>query len=354
MKAAVLAGGEGTRLRPVTLRVPKAFLPVAQLPILAHQVERLRRAGIEEIAACVRPSPGTDWEAFREALPGGVSVEPFWEESPLGTGGALRALLPWLGGERLFAVNGDDLTDSDPRVLVRAHEDSGAAATVGLRTIEEPGALSGEDADPSVYGNVVMDPEGRVREFLEKPPAAKASGLINAGQYVLEAGALEDMPADRPFSIEREGFPGLLARGVAISGAVLEGYHRPVNTPAQYLMVHRDLYDGRWKPSWIERGQGHNRIGKSCRIFPGASLRDNVTLGDGCEVGQGALLEDVVVFPGARIGPEARVTRSVLGAGVRIGHHARVDRSVLAGGSFVPPWTSLGSLEPGRRGTRPT
>lgn len=361
MKGAILAGGRGTRLRPLTLKIPKVLLPVARVPLLRHQIERLHAGGIRDLAVCTLPDTGVDWPAFRAELPEGTDLEIFIEESPLGTGGALRSVVQWLGGDRLFAINGDDVTDADPRLLVDAHASSGAAATIGLRRVEpeaeedeEEAALSREVADPTVYGNVRLDDERRVTAFLEKPSQDEATGLINAGQYVLEADALASMPAGRPFSIEREGFPGLLEAGRPIRGVVLDAYHRPVNTPAQYLQVHRDLYDGRWRPGWMEQTEGRNQIGGNCTVWPGAALGENVTLGEDCVIGAEAELEDVVLQRGVRVGPGARVRRSVLGPGCRVGHHARLVGCVLGGGTHVPPWSSLGELEPGRRGEEAT
>ena len=137
-------------------------------------------------------------------------------------------------------------------------------------------------------------------------------------------------------------------------GEALEGYHRPVNTAAQYLQVHRDIFDGRWKPAWLGDAAGHNQIGPSCSVWPGARLGENVTLGEGCEVGPGAFLEEAVLLPRSRVGAHATVRYSVLGPETRVGHHAGVEHSVLGRGALVPPWTSLGVLEPGRRGTEAT
>jgi len=354
MKAALLAGGKGTRLRPITLSVPKSLLPVALLPILRHQVERVRAAGIREIAACMGDGPFPGWEEFLAGLPDDVEVKAFWEKEPLGTGGALRALVDWLDGERLFALNADDITDIDPAALADAHESLGARATLGLCRVAEEGELSADDADPATYGNVRLGDDGRIQAFLEKPEAGDFTGLINAGQYVLDAEALQRFPAGHNLSIEREGFPQLLAEGVAVCGVALDSYHRPVNTPAQYLQVHADLYEGRWRPPWLEGAAGHNQIGPNCTIYPDAALGANVTLGEGCEVGSGAVLEEAILLPGVRVGPHARVKRSVLGAETRVGHHAGVERTVLGRGTLVPPWASLGLLEPGRRGMRAT
>lgn len=354
MKSAILAGGQGSRLRPITLRVPKALLPVAHLPILTHQIARMQGAGIQGIAACLRRGDGVDWDAYQKSMDQDLDLIASWEDTPLGTGGAFRALLDWLEGEPLFGINGDDITDVDPAELLRIHRDRKADVTIALHPVPTQGDLSGDAADASTFGNVSLDADGWIQSFLEKPSAGNSTGLINSGQYVIEPHALSTMAAGRKLSIEREGFPQMLEQGLRIAGVVLEGYHCPINTAAQYLQIHRDLYDGRWTPEWLPGAAGHNQIGDHCQIFPDARLGDNVTLGANCSVGTGAALEDVVAFSGVQIGTDVQIRRAVISPGVRIGHHASVQDCVLAAGSYVPPWTSLGVLEPGRRGEKAT
>ena len=343
MKGAVLAGGRGTRFRPLTLTTPKPFIPLGNLPLLRHHLEVLARAGVREVSVCHGYEPAVI-ERFAgaegEKLGVRVAVQMVHESTPLGTAGALRPLRAWAGDGPLFAMNGDDLCDFDLAALRAFHEERGSRFTLLL--------VRKEGAD---FGHVVLDPDGRVRGFREKPEPGVWTGLVNAGRYVMDPALLETIPQGRSVSLEKEWVPGLIAAGVPVFGVEQAVYFRPLNTPRDLVDVHRDLSDGTWKPEWVAGLEpGRHLLGADCRVYPGARLLRNVTLGDGTEVGADALLEDVVTFAGVRIGRRAEVRRAVLGAGVEIGEGAVVLESALGDGTKVPAWGALGTLEPGRRG----
>ena len=203
MKAVILAGGEGTRLRPLTLTTPKPVVPVVDRPFLRHQLDLLAGAGVREIVFSVAYRPERVEAVFGDGSAFGVHIRYAVEDTPLGTGGAVRNALPLLD-ERTIVLNGDVLTDVDLAGVVARHDAEGASATILLTPVPNPAA----------YGLVETDPEGRVLRFLEKPgPEQITTNTINAGIYVLETRVLDLMPAGVNYSIERGFFPALLARG---------------------------------------------------------------------------------------------------------------------------------------------
>jgi mannose-1-phosphate guanylyltransferase len=343
MKAAVLAGGRGTRLRPLTLTTPKPFIPLANLPLLRHHLESLQRSGASEAAVChsyeeewIEEHAGREGEALGDAVP----IRMFRETTPLGTAGALAPLREWAGDEPLLAMNGDDLCDANLGALRSFHEEKGARLTLLLVRLKG-----------SAFGHVKLADDGSVGGFLEKPDPTAETGLINAGRYILDPALLDTIPRGRPVSLEREWVPGLIEDGVPVFGLAWEGYFRPLNTPEQLLEIHRDIYERRWRPPWLPALEpGRHLMGADCRVFTGAQLQRNVTLGDGTEVGEGAVLEDVVTFHGVRIGPRAVVRGAVLGRGAEVGEGSVVLECALGDGTVVPPWSALGTLDPGRRG----
>ena len=248
MKAVILAGGEGTRLRPLTLTTPKPVVPVVDRPFLRHQLDLLARAGVREVVFSVAYRPERVEAVFGDGSAFGVRIRYAVEDTPLGTGGAVRNALPLLD-ERTIVLNGDVLTDVDLAAVVARHEAEGASATILLTPVPNPAA----------YGLVETDPDGRVRRFLEKPrPEQITTNTINAGIYVLETRVLDLMPEGVNYSIERGFFPALLARGDRVLGPVHRGYWIDIGTPDKYLQVHRDILNRRFP---VRPGRGAPRRG---------------------------------------------------------------------------------------------
>ncbi|MCI0637031.1 MAG: NDP-sugar synthase, partial [Actinobacteria bacterium] len=258
MKALILAGGEGTRLRPLTYTIPKSLLPICNRPFLEHQLRLMRDHGITDVTLLT----GYLAEAFESFARGmrdeGVSLEVVREEKPLGTAGAVRNVLDRLEGTTIV-FNGDVLTDLDLTSLIAFHRERGAAATLTLTGVDNAGP----------YGLVPVDETGRVQGFVEKPPpsVARRGGLINAGTYVLEPRVLEDVPAGEMWSFERQVFPSLVAGGKPVHGFVAEEYWIDIGTPERYLQAHWDVLDGRSRAAAVG-----NRIG-------------DVLLADGADAG---------------------------------------------------------------------
>src|SRR6185295_18742725 len=231
MKAVILAGGEGTRLRPLTLTTPKPVVPVVDRPFLRHQLDLLASAGVHEIVFSVAYRPENVQAVFGDGRALGRRIHYAIEDTPLGTGGAVKNAEPHLD-DVTVVFNGDVLTDVDLPAVVRGHRESGARATLVLTPVPNPAA----------YGLVETDPSGRVTRFIEKPtdPSQITTDTINAGIYVLDTSTLALMPAAQNLSIERVFFPGLLGRGDLVRAWVHRGYWIDIGTPEKYLQVHRD------------------------------------------------------------------------------------------------------------------
>lgn len=321
MQAIVLVGGEGTRLRPLTADTPKPAVTLVDRPFLAFAIEWLAAHGVSEVVLACGFLP----DVLREALEGeeeraGVALTYVAEPDPLGTAGAIRFAAEALGErleDRFLALNGDVLADLDLGALLRAHEERGALATIGLHAVE----------DSSAYGLVRCDEEGQVVEFSEKTGRV-APGEINAGAYVLERSVLDLIPAGRRVSIEREVFPRLV--GAGLCARRLEGYWMDIGTPERYLRASWDILEG----------EVRTRVEPSA---PGLLLAADATVESEARVGPRA-----VVSPGCRVERGAEVRESVLLEGCRVGSDALVERSVLAPGAEVEAGAVLRDTVVGR------
>jgi mannose-1-phosphate guanylyltransferase len=347
MKAVILAGGEGTRLRPLTLTLPKPVVPVVDRPFLRHQLDLLARAGVEEVVCAVGYRPDRIEAVFGDGRALGMSIRYAVEQAPLGTGGAVRNAAPLLD-RRTVVLNGDVLSDLDLAEVVKGHERAGAAATLVLAPVP----------NPSAYGLVETDSAGRVSRFVEKPdPAQVTTDTINAGVYVLETRLLDLMPPAVNYSIERGFFPELLARGDLVMAHVHRGYWIDIGTPEKYLQVHRDVLSGRFPVALCGAARCGGRIHAEAGVHAGARLRGPFFVGPGCEVaeaaeigpgavlvsdvrvGPGACVRDTVLWPGCEIGAGSRVEGALLGTGVRIGRHASARGVVLGEGSVLSEYS---------------
>ena len=324
MKAVVLVGGEGTRLRPLTETTPKPLLPFMNRPFLGHVLDRLAAHGVDEAIL----SSSYLEEEFRSFLDGHRSPPAItWitEPQPLGTSGAVAGARDRLD-DTFLVLNGDVLTDLDLSALVAFHRERGAVATIALHPVE--------DARP--YGLVDTAPDGRVLAFREKP-ADPIPGRVNAGTYVLEPSVLDRVPPGVPASIERETYPALIAAGEPVFAMVSEAYWRDLGTPAAYLQAHMDALDGlvggTTSPGPL--------LGRGTEIDPGARVGRHVVLGPGVRVAGGAVVDRSVLHGDVRVGEGAEVRDSIVGAGVAIGERARVRGSVLAAAVPVDPGATV-------------
>jgi mannose-1-phosphate guanylyltransferase len=315
VKAVVLVGGEGTRLRPLTETIPKPLLPFMNRPFLDHVLDRLAEHGTDEVI-CSSPYLESVFQSFLEAR-GRRPPTVTWitERHPLGTAGAIAGARGHLG-DTFLALNGDVLADVDLGALLRAHADRGAVATIALHHV----------ADARRYGLVESDRDGRVVAFREKP-AEPVPGTINAGIYVLEPLALDGVPKGIPVSIERETYPDLIARGAAVHAVVARGYWRDLGTSQDYLEAHFDALRGRI-PAY--RNVAHPLVATSAEIDPEAEVGPLVVVGDRVRVARTARVDRSVVHAAAMVEEGALVEDTILGPGSVVEAGAEVRGAVLA------------------------
>jgi mannose-1-phosphate guanylyltransferase len=323
MKAVILAGGEGTRLRPLTLSVPKPVVPVVDRPFLRHQLDLLATIGVTDIVFSVAYRPERVQAVFGDGSGLGRRIHYAVEDTPLGTGGAVKNAEAHLD-DVTVVFNGDVLTDVDLPAVVRAHRETGAAATIVLTPVP----------NPSAYGLVETDAGGRILRFIEKPdPSQITTDTINAGIYVLNTSTLDLMPPGVNHSIERAFFPALIARGDRMTGFVHRGYWIDIGTPEKYLQVHRDILRRRFPVNLDADQREGGWIHPQAEVRAGAALEGPFYIGPGCTVAAGAGVgPDAVLTSGVRVQPQARVRDSVLWEGTEVGEGTDVQGVLLGPG----------------------
>ena len=325
MKAVVLVGGFGTRLRPLTLNLPKQMLPVIDRPMLEHVISGLARHGVDEVILALGYREDIFRAAYPDAVCAGVALRYAVEPEPLDTAGAVRFAADAVGLDETFVVvNGDVFTDLDLAEIWRRHHEVGAEATIALTPVD----------DPSRYGVVPTDADGRVVGFVEKPRREDApSNWINAGTYVLEPSVLERIAVGRRVSIERETFPAMVGDG-GLWAVRSEAYWVDAGTPETYLQVQMDLLDGL-------RGPAQPGVAATADIANGAVVEHSVVMA-GASVATGAMIRDSIIGAGAVVSADASVEGSVVGPGALIGEGAKVSGlSLIGDGATVDPGRSL-------------
>jgi len=335
MKAVVLVGGEGTRLRPLTFTTPKQMLPVAEVTVIERVLDHLAAHGVTEAVLSLGYQPHAFTTAFPDDRAAGVALFYAIDPEPLDTAGAVRFAAQELDVDGSFVVvNGDVLTDQDLTALVEFHRDRGAEATIALTRVE----------DPSRYGVVAVDEQGRVDAFVEKPaPGTAPSDLINAGTYVLEPSVLDRIPPGRS-SIERLVFPAIAGDGRLFASSS-PAYWIDVGTPATYLEAQLDLLDGIRgtppAPHATDSGNGVWRLGSS--VVDGEVVGPSL-IGDAAYVAEGARVARAIVGAGARVEAGAVVADSVLLPGALVRRDAVIERSIVGERAVVGEGTKLSDL----------
>jgi mannose-1-phosphate guanylyltransferase len=353
MQALILVGGHGTRLRPITLTLPKPIIPLVDRPFLRYMIDWLARHGVDDVVMACGFLP----DQLRDTLgdeAGGVRLRYVEEPEPRGTAGAIKFAADQLE-DRFLALNGDVLTDLDLTALIDQHERTSARATLALYPV----------ADPSAYGLVRRTDDGEITEFLEKPdPAEIDTDEINAGAYVLEKEILDLVPEGEDFSIERQVFPRLVGDGLYAKR--LEGYWMDIGTPERYLDACWDILSGK-----VTSEPGSRVNGDGVFVDPSADVADGAeiagpayvesgatlgagsvvgaraVLGAGTSIGERARIAGSALHPDCRIGAGARIDGAILGAGVVVGDGAAVPAgSVIGAGATI---TEAASLDAGAR-----
>ncbi len=327
MDAVLLVGGQGTRLRPLTISAPKPMLPTAGVPFTAHQLARARDAGVDHVVLATSYQPEVFEQYFGDGSAFGLDLEYVTEVEPLGTGGGIRNVAGRLRGgpdDPVLIFNGDVLSGVDLRALVAHHTEAGARVTLHLVEVE----------DPRAFGVVPMDETGRVTAFLEKTPQPPTN-RINAGCYVFRRSVIDAIPAGRPVSVERETFPGLLAAGELVIGHVDSGYWLDLGTPQAFVQGSCDLVLGRIASSALPGPVGESLLLPGAVVAGDAIVHGGTTIGRDARVGAGATVQSSVVFDDAVIGAGAEVRESVIGRGAWIGPGAVVKSAVIGDGARV-------------------
>jgi NDP-sugar pyrophosphorylase family protein len=345
MKAILLAGGKGTRLRPLTVHTPKPIVPILNRPFLYYQIDLLRQVPeIDEVILSLNYQPRRIEEIFGDGDGLGMRVRYVVEPVPLGTGGAVRYAGDSLT-DSVVVFNGDVLTNVDLGALLRLHRARKAKATIVLVPVDNPRA----------YGLVETEPDGSIRRFLEKPGEDEITcNTINAGIYVLEPDTFDRIPKDTAWSIERSYFPSLIERGETFVAHVHDGYWIDIGTPAKYMQVHRDIMDGRYpappfeggpRPrSWVDASakvddgvelHGPCFIDEGVVVKAGARVLPYSVIGRQTHVDEGAVIDASIIWPNGWIGRDAIVRASILGRNCHVGRSAAIETSVLLGDKTV-------------------
>jgi mannose-1-phosphate guanylyltransferase len=322
VKAVVLVGGEGTRLRPLTETIPKPLIPLVDRPFLDHVLDHLARYEVDEVILS-SPYLGQAFEAFLRDRRADPPVTWVTEATPLGTGGAIASAARSLR-ETFLVLNGDILTDLDLEALLRRHREREAVATITLTQV----------ADARPYGLVAVEPTGRVLEFREKP-SEPVPGAVNAGTYVLEPEAIAGVTPDGPVSVERAVFPALIDAGAPVFGFISDAYWMDLGTPEKYLQATFDVLEGLVDGIVASAPSLDARADVSLR----AQVGRWVVAQAGARVAEGAQVEDSVLLAGSQVLEGARVRDSILGPGAVVGAGATVVGAVLAEGARVGPGT---------------
>ncbi len=340
MKAVIMAGGEGTRLRPLTSNIPKPMMPIVNRPMMEHIVELLKTHGFDEIVVTVAFMANAIRTYFGDGSEFGVRMVYAIEESPLGTAGSVRNAMDELD-ERFLVISGDVLTDIDLGEMVRFHEERGALATIGLVPVE----------NPLEFGIVITREDGSIERFLEKPTWGQVfSDTINTGIFVLEPEIFDYIEPGRPVDFSSEVFPKLLDEGRPLYGAVAEGYWEDVGTLEAYLRAHKDALDAKvaldipgFRMSegvWVGDGvevhpeaviEGPAVIGDNCRIEAGARLGEYTVLGTNVKVREQVQMQRVVVHDNAYLGEQCRLGGAVIGRACDLRRGVRLEEGVVLG-----------------------
>lgn len=345
MEALILAGGKGTRLRPLTVYTPKPIVPVMNRPFLLFQLESLKRAGITDITLSLSYQPNKIEDVLGDGSDHGVKLKYVTEPSPMGTGGAYKFAAA--SGKTTVVFNGDILIDADISKIIRHHQETKADATIALTPVD----------DPSRYGLVETDSDGNVKQFLEKPKpeetASLGTNLINAGIYILEPAVLDLIPAGVNSSFEYNVFPEILARGMRFSTYSLAGtYWRDIGTPDSYLKAHLDFLGDRIDGFLFDRSavseiatsaiiDKTSLIAEGCVIKPNARIVNSV-IGAGVHIEEKAVIENSVIWPHSRISTFAELRGAIVGRGCHIGRNAVVgEGSVLGDKASLPDYSKV-------------
>ncbi|MFB4317116.1 sugar phosphate nucleotidyltransferase [Actinomadura sp. 21ATH] len=345
MKAVVMAGGEGTRLRPMTANQPKPLLPLVNRPIMEHVLRLLKRHGFDETVVTVQFLAALIRNYFGDGEELGMSLSYATEEIPLGTAGSVKNAAEALRDDRFLVISGDALTDIDLTDMVRFHRENGALVTIGLKRVP----------NPLEFGIIIVDDEGRIQRFLEKPTWGQVfSDTVNTGIYIMEPEVLDHVEKGRSVDWSGEVFPKLLAEGAPLYGYVADCYWEDVGTHASYMKAQADMLSGlvdvdlqgfELSPGvWVAEGaevdaeavlKGPLYVGDYAKVEAGVELREFTVLGSNVVVKEGAFLHRAIVHDNVFIAPSTNLRGCVIGKNTDIMAGARVEEGAVVGDECV-------------------
>ena len=337
----ILAGGQGTRLRPLTCHTPKSMVPVINIPFLEHVLNNLKAHGIKDVVFAQHHLPAAMSRYFGDGSRFGMKIQYVMEDTPLGTAGAIKNAEKYLH-DTFLVLNGDIFQNRDFTQLLQFHREHQAQVTIVLTPVN----------DPTMYGVVETDEKGRVKRFTEKPKKEEAvTNMINAGTYVMEPEVLKRIPAGVKVSIERETFPDMLVGGQAVFGYNSQNYWMDTGTPEKYLQLHRDLLEGKCDGYYFAKNinigtgsqisdksvaSGKVIVGDGTIVKPGAILNGPVVIGSSCRIEKGAVISDSVIWDNIQIGASAEVLSSLIADHCIIGARSYLDGAVIGDHINVP------------------
>jgi mannose-1-phosphate guanylyltransferase len=344
MKAILLAGGKGTRLRPLTIHTPKPIVPIFNRPFLHYQLDLLKQVPeIDEVILSLNYQPRRIEEIFGDGSETGLAIRYVVEPQPLGTAGAVRYAGETLT-ESVVVFNGDVLTQVDLAAVIALHRERRAKATIVLTPVDNPMA----------YGLVETDDRSNIQRFLEKPKADEVTcNTINAGIYVLEPDTFDRIPKDTSWSIERSFFPSLIERCETFVAYVYRGYWIDIGTPEKYMQVHRDIMDGRYLAEPFDKAPASAWVSPGARVEDGAIIEAPCFIDHGavvkaggriapysvvaheCHIEEQAVIDQAILWANTSVRQEAVVRRSIVGRHCHIGRSASLDNGVVLGDKSV-------------------
>ena len=337
MKGLILAGGKGTRLRPLTLNTPKPIVPVANAPFLLYQIDLMLSAGIHDVILSLSYQPRKIEDLLKDGADYGIGIRYAVEGTPLGTAGAFKNAEDYLDSTTVV-FNGDILTAVDLAAVIRKHKEFGAVATLVLTPVD----------NPSAYGLVETASDGAVRRFIEKPgPDEITCNTINAGVYVLEPSVLSYIPKDEPYSFERGLFPTLLERKERVLSFTLDKYWIDIGTPKKYLEVHHDILAGKFLSKRVPSSatdrsalprdvtiDAKSIIDADVTIRSGVRIENSV-IGRNCKIEEGAQIIDSVIWAGNTLDADSRVEGALVGKGCYVGRSVTLRPGAVLGDKTV-------------------
>ena len=324
MKAIILVGGEGTRLRPLTYSVVKPMVPVVNRPFIEHVILKLAAHGIDDIVLAMGYKPDSIFSYFKGGLGPGIKLTYSLEEKPLGTAGAVKNA----GGhvqDTFFVLNGDTFSDIDYTEMLALHRHNKAKATIALSHVD----------DPTRFGVIETDGEGRVKAFIEKPGWDRVtSHWINAGVYILEPSVLDCIPSGEFFMFEKGVFPPMLEKGETVFAYASKAYWIDMGRPSQYHQLNRDILEGRCS-SPLHRVEDIS-VGRDCAVHPSARITGPVVIGGNCSIGEDTIIiGPAVIGCNCITGNNAVIENSVLWDNISVGAGASVIGSIIASGAKI-------------------